>query len=207
MRSRFLPLGALLLLSFCSPANDRRSGETGMAGDEPGGVSGRDTMPSPAAPSTADADASTTPAAILSQMNVANTTEIQLARLAAKKASSPEVKRIAEKLAIDHSKNREQVRALSQQLNVPVTPAAGGDLSAADSVAMPADLQGKTGTEFDNAFVQHEIRDHETNIQRIQSQLLPAAQDPQLKSYLQKTIAEMQGHLASLNQVRQKIGS
>lgn len=207
MRSPHFPAAALLLLSFCSPGDDRRTAESGVAGNDSAGLPSRDTMATPAASAKAEAGSLITPAAILSQMNVANTIEIQLSRIAAKRASSTEVKRIAEKLAVDHSKNRQQVRALAQKLNVPVTPAAGGDVSAVDSIAMPADLQGKTGAEFDKAFVEHEIRDHESSIQKIQNKLLPAAQDPEVKSYLEKTVAEMQAHLAGLNEVQRKISS
>lgn len=204
MRSPF-PAAALALLTFCSPGNDRGVDGTETASDGSGGFSSRDTMEAPAPPAGANVSPGTTPAAILSQMNVANTTEIQLGRMAAKKASSTEVKRIAEKLAVDHNKNREQVQHLARKLNVSITPAAGGDVTASDSVAMPSELQTKSGAEFDRAFVEHQIADHEANIDRIQSQLLPAAQNPELETYLQKTLADMQGHLASLKEVQQKI--
>ena len=204
MRFPLFPVAASLLLSFCSPGDDRRTGEANTAAGAAGGLSSRDTLPADAAAGT---EATPTPAGILSQMNVANTIEIQLARIASKKATSPEVRRVAEKLAVDHSKNRQQVRALAQTLDVPLTPAAGGDVSASDSIAMPADLQVKSGAEFDKAFIAHEVRDHERSIEKIRGQLLPAAQDPRVKTYLQKTMAEMQGHLASLNEVEQKLGS
>lgn len=205
MRS-FLPAAALALLTFCSPGTDRRTDGTETASDGSGGFSVHDTVPasSPAADTNASPN---TPAAIFSQMNVANTTEIQLARMAAQKASSAEVRRIAEKLVVDHSKNREQVKALAQKLGAPVTPAAGGDITAADSAAIPPDLRTTSGAEFDRVFVEHQIRDHESNIDHIQNQLLPTAQDPQVRAYLQKTLAAMQGHLASLQEVKQKISS
>jgi putative membrane protein len=178
-----------------------------MADSAPGGISSRDTMQpvmgDSAAISAADA---TTPAGILSQLNVSNTMEIQLAALASKQAASPEVKQVAKKLATDHSKNREQVQALAQELDVTLTPARGGSLSGADSVALPPDLQGKSGADFDRAFIQHEINDHQSNIQKIETQMLSSAQDPQLKSYLQKTVTEMQSHLASLEQVQERLG-
>ncbi|HET6777853.1 MAG TPA: DUF4142 domain-containing protein [Gemmatimonadales bacterium] len=148
-----------------------------------------------------------TPAAILSQMNVANTMEIQLSRMAAKQATSPAVKRIATQLVTDHNKNRQEVTGLAKKLNVSLTPAAGGNVSASDSAAMPAELQGKSGTEFDRAFVQHQIQLHQNNIQKIESQLLPAVQEPQLKAYLQKTLKAMQGHLATLEKTEQQITS
>ena len=76
---------------------------------------------------------------------------------------------------------------------------------ASDSAAMPAELEGKSGAEFDRAFVQHQIQLHQNNIQKIQTQLLPAVQEAQLESYLQKTVKEMQGHLATLEKTEQQI--
>lgn len=216
MRTVFTPVVVMALVVSCSSGN-RRNTDTGMVEGGAGGLSTRDTIPSGAVSSPrSDSTATTTvdssatasdPAAILSQMNVANTTEIQLARLAAKKASSPKVKQIASKLATDHSKNREQLRALAQKLNVTLTPAQGGSVSAADSAAMPADLQGKSGRNFDRAFVQHEIADHQSNIQKLQTQAIPSARDAAVKAYLQKTVTEMQAHLSSLKQVQQQLGS
>lgn len=208
MKFALVPAIAMALLTYCSPGDGRQSNDTGMANDTSGGMSSADTAPSAApAPASDSAEAPTTPAAILSQMNVANTMEIQLSKMAAEKAASPAVKKVASKLATDHSKNRQQVRTLAQKLKVPLTPAAGGDVAAADSAAMPGDLQGKSGAEFDRAFVEHEIRDHESNIQKIQTQLLPATQDPQVKSYLQKTLTDIQGHLESLKQAEQQLSS
>jgi len=198
---------ALIFLASCSPAGERRAVETDSGGSGAGGLSSRDTMFAPAAPAGASTDSAATPAAILSQMNVANTVEMQVARMAAKKASSSDVKKLAEKLAVDHSKNREEVKALARKLNEPLTPAAGGDITAADSAAMPSDLEGKSGAEFDRAFVEHQIRVHQSNIQKLQDQMLPAAHNAQVKIFLQKSLADMQGHLASLQEVQQKISS
>lgn len=200
MRSVIFPAAALALLTFCSPGNNRRTGETGMATD----TAARPSTDSAAAAPGAEAVA---PAAILSQLYGANTTEIQVSKLAARKAASPAVKRIAGKLAAYHAKNRQQEQALAQKLNISLIPPTGAGASAADSTALPSDLQGKTGRDFDKAFVDHEIKDHEDNIQRIQTQLLPAASNPEVKAYLQDTLTAMRGHLASLKQVQQQLGS
>jgi putative membrane protein len=207
MQTRFLPLAAFVLLMSCSPDKGGRDDNSGMAEGAPGGLSSRDTMPTSTDTGAAGEIVDASPAGVLSQMNVANTIEIQLSNLAARKATAPAVKQVAQKLATDHSKNREQVRALAQQLNVQLTPARGGSISAADSVAMPSDLEGESGAEFDRAFIRHEIADHQTSVQKIEAQLLPAAESPQIKEYLEKTLTEMKGHLASLQQVQQQLGS
>jgi putative membrane protein len=210
MNMFWIPAAALSLLVACSPGNNRRGGDTGMADSAPGGLSSHDTIMSPDSAMETGAvggNTAVTPAGVLSEMNVANTTEIQLSTLASKKASSAQVKQLAKRLATDHTKNRQQVQALAQKLDVKLTPTQGGSLSAADSAAMPADLQGKSGAAFDKAFVQHEIEDHQTNIDRIQNQILPSIQNEDVKSYLQKTVSEMQNHLSSLKQVQQQLGT
>jgi putative membrane protein len=194
MRPQLLPIAALVLLTSCSPDNPRRDNETGMAlasaaGDSTGGDAG--------APG---------PSAILSQLHVSNTAEIQLSKLAARKASSPRVKEVANKLAADHAKNREEERALAQKLNVALTPGTAGEKAAADSEALPPELQGKTGLDFDKAFVEHEIKEHELNIEKLQNQLLPAAQNAEMKAYLQRALTAIEGHLADLKQVQQQLG-
>jgi predicted outer membrane protein len=153
MRSILLPAAALALLTFCSPDNNRGTRDTGTA----------EGVTDSAAAGTEVA----TPDAVLSQLYLANTAEVQLSRLAARKAS---------------------------------------DASTADSAAVPPELQGKIGPDFDVAFVEHEIQEHQGNIEKIQSQLLPAAQNPELKAYLQKTLTVMHQHLASLKQVEPQPG-
>jgi putative membrane protein len=200
MRFVLLPATALALLTFCSPGSNRRTGETAMATD----TAARPSTDSAAATPGAEA---VTPAAILSQLYAANTAEIQLSKLAARKAASPAVKRVAAKLAADHTKNRAEEQALAQKLHISLAPATGSETSATDSTALPSDLQGKAGHDFDKAFVDYEIKGHEDNIQKIQTQLLPAASNPEVKAYLQKTLTAIQGHLASLKQVQQQLGS
>jgi putative membrane protein len=205
MKLFLIPAAALALLTFCSPDRSRQDGETGMGGATAGGLSTNDTMPTAGGDSVAPTgNATPTPAGILSQLSVANTAEIQLAGLAAKQATSPQVKQVAKKLAADHTRNLEQLRALAQKLNLTLTSDQG---AAADSTALPPDLQGKSGPEFDKGFVQHEIEEHQANIDKIRTQMIPAAQNEQIKTYLQKTITEMEGHLAALKQVEQRLGA
>jgi len=199
---------ALALLTFCSPAKDRQASESGMGRDQAGGFNSNDTLATSArSDSAVRNEPAPTPSGILSQLNVANTTEITLAQVAEKKASSPTVKQIARRLASDHTKNRQQLQALAQKLGLNLTPARGGNVApvSGDSAAFPAQLEGKSGAEFDKAYLQHEIADHQSNIDKIQNQLLPAAQDQQVKGYLQKTLTEMEGHLAALKDADRKI--
>ncbi len=206
MRSLGLTAAALVLLTFCSPDNTRRNNETGMAQDGGGSLSAPDTVPSPTGDSIGASGGAPSPAGILSQLYIANSSEIQLSKLAARKAASPKLKQVANTLAADHARNRQEERALAQRLNVTLTPAAGGNLAASDSAVLPPELQGKAGSEFDKAFVEYEVREHEAGIEKIRTELLPAAQNAEVQAYLQKTLTTMQEHLADLKQVQQQLG-
>jgi len=212
MRSIVVPSAIMAFLVSCSPGN-RKGNESGMAEGGAGGLSSRDTLATTSATDSTTTTNSTTtntasaPAAILSQLDVANTAEIQLASAAAKKAASPKVKQIASKLAADHRNNREQLQALAQRLNLDLSPTQGGNISLADSARAPSDLMGKSGRDFDRAYVEYEITEHEANVQRLQTQAIPSVQNADVKAFLQKTVTEMQSHLSSLQQVKKQLGS
>jgi putative membrane protein len=202
-------LSLLVLLVSCS-SEHRRSTDSGMAEGGAGGLSTRDTMPatndtmSITRADSGKTGASSDPAAILSQMNFANTSEIQLSTVAVKKARSPQVKRIARKLAADHTKNREELRALAQKLNVTLTPEQGGSVSAAP---LPTDLRARSGHNFDRAYIDHEVEGHQSDIGRLETEAIPSVQNADVKAYLQRTVTEMQSHLSSLKQVQRQLGS
>ena len=193
MRSILLPAAALALLTSCSPDRSRQDSESGMTRMPPAGVD-----------SAAPADsAPPTPAALLSELGVANTAEIRLASRAAKQANSAPVKQAARKLVAEHSRNLEELRALAQKLGLNLTAPEPG--TGADGTALPADLEGKSGPDFDRAFLRHEIEEHQGNIEKIKAQLTPA-QNEQIRAYLQKTVINMDEHLAALKRVEQQLG-
>jgi putative membrane protein len=177
-------------LLACSPGTDRYDNETGLA---------RDT----AAPAPSDSGGVTAPG-LLSRLYLANTSELQLSSLAAGKAASPGVRRIARKLVHDHSRNREEQQALAQKLDVSLTPVALSE-AAPDSGSLPPELEGKTAIEFDTAYLEHEIAAHQASVDEIQNRLLPVTQSPEVRAYLQRTLTAMQGHLEALKQVRQQL--
>jgi len=140
---------------------------------------------------------------ILSVIATANQAEIQGAKDAQTKASNPQVKRFAAKLAHDHQKNEQEAQALAKRLGVDL---AGGAAAASESQsAAMGELASKTGADFDRAYVEHEIQDHQQNIDKIEHQMLPAAKDPQVKAFLQKTDREMKNHLQVAKQLEQQL--
>jgi putative membrane protein len=215
LRSTFAPIIGLAVLFACSPDNRRDTAaggasEIGMSADttvgadiagDTGAAVGTETASSGTATGAGDASLS----GIFSRLEVANTAEIQTGKLAATQARSPEVRQIAQRLVADHTKNRAELEALAQSKGVNVLPPAGGN-TARDTSGVLA-LKSLEGAEFDSAFVAAQLEAHQTNIDAIRTQMLPAAQDEDVRQYLQKTRAAMEEHLASLQKIQDQLQS
>ncbi|MGH7519456.1 MAG: DUF4142 domain-containing protein [Gemmatimonadales bacterium] len=200
-----LPATALAVLAGCSPASDR--GDTagsGTAGSETG-MASTDTGMAGTTSAGATTPAGTTDATgVLSQVAVANQTEIQQGEAAAKKATEPTVKQFATQIARDHKANSKQLEQLAAKVGATL---GDGDAQAATEAqsATMGELAGKTGKDYDQAFIEAQIQAHEQNIDKIRNQLLPASDNPEVREYLQQTAAAMEGHLASAKQLKQDL--
>lgn len=115
--------------------------------------------------------------------------EVELSRLAQTNAQSPEVKQFAQMMLTDHSKANDELRSIASQKGVTL-PAA---LDPKHQAIMQR-LQGLKGAEFDAAYVEAMIQDHEetTALFRTQSQ---NAADPQAQAFAAKHLPAIEGHL------------
>ena len=131
---------------------------------------------------------------IVAIFDAANTADIETGSLAAKRAQSKEVRDYGAMIAHDHEAVRQMGRDLAKKLGVTPTPPAG-DASAKTQAETMAALRAKHGADFDRALVQHEVAFHKSVIDAIQTTLLPAIQNPELKALVEKVVPAFQAHL------------
>jgi putative membrane protein len=124
----------------------------------------------------------------------ANTADIETGNLAAKRGSTNEVRQFGAMLARDHAMVRQQGRDLAQKLGVTPTPPKSNQ-SARDQAAVMGRLTGLKGAEFDRAFLQREVQFHKDVIAAIESTLLPAIKNQELKALVVKVTPAFQAHL------------
>lgn len=134
-------------------------------------------------------------ATIVAIFDNANSVDIQTGKLAAKRGSSNEVRQFGAMLARDHDMVRQQGRDLAKKLGVTPTPPAG-DQSAQEQAAVIRRLSGLLGPEFDRAFLQREVEFHKDVIAAIETTLLPAIKNEELKALVVKVAPAFQAHLA-----------
>jgi putative membrane protein len=120
--------------------------------------------------------------------------DVTAGKQALSKASNKEVKAFAENMVRDHEAVNKLALDLVKKLNV--TPedndtSKGLSKQAADK---SAELSKLSGAAFDKAYVANEIAYHKAVDGALETQLIPSANNPELKSLLQTGLKIFQGH-------------
>ena len=144
-------------------------------------------------------------ATIVAIFDGANTADIETGRLAEQRGASKEVRAIGASLARDHQAVRQQGRDLAKKLGVTPTPPTPNAYAQAHTKAMAA-LSGKSGADFDRAFLDHEIAFHQAVIDAVTGTLLPAITNPELKAFVEKIAPAFQAHLDMARAAKRQLG-
>ena len=124
--------------------------------------------------------------------------EVQVAQLAAAKATDPQVKSFASMLVDHHTNANNELVQLANARKV--------ELPAAPPRGMRRDVEKlgkKTGEEFDREFVRNVgIKAHEKDIKLFES-ARKNVKDAQLKAFVEKTLPVLQQHLQAASQLPQ----
>jgi putative membrane protein len=136
----------------------------------------------------------------------ANQVDIDAGKLAASKASSPEVKKFGQQMVTDHTGVNKQASDLAAKLKV--TPADnptsqslkdGGEKNVAR-------LNGLSGAAFDKAYIEHEVVYHQAVLDALDKTLIPGASNPELKALLVKVRPAFVAHLEHAKKIQSSLG-
>ena len=125
------------------------------------------------------------------------TAEVQLGQLAQQKSQSEDVKQFGQKMVQDHSQLGDQMKPIAQQLGV---KEAKGP-SKKDKQLM-AKLEGLSGQQFDEAYIQAMVKDHKQDLKDFQNEA-QNAQDPNVKQAAQQGAGVISQHLQMIQQIAQ----
>jgi putative membrane protein len=125
----------------------------------------------------------------------ANSIDSAAGVMAKQKGSSKAAKDFAQTMINDHGAVNKQAVALAKKLNV--TPE-DNDVSKSlksGADASTSNLQGKSGADFDKAYIDHEVAFHQTVLDALDKTLIPGAQNAELKALLTKVRPSIAAHL------------
>jgi len=115
--------------------------------------------------------------------------EVELGKLAADKASNPDVKKFGQRMVDDHSKANDELKAIAGRKNI--TLPAGPD---AKQKAMYDRLAKLSGAAFDRAYMQAMVTDHVTDVAAFKREA-QTGKDPDIKDFATKTLPTLEDHL------------
>ena len=141
---------------------------------------------------------------IVAIFDAANTFDVETSQLALKTSRNKAVRDLAQQFANDHKSVRQQGRDLAKKLSVTPTPPKPFALAEAHAKAME-ELRAKSGADFDQAYVTHEVNFHQAVLDAVKSTLLPAIKNAELKAFVEKVGPAFGGHLEAAKQLQKRL--
>ncbi|MGH7694401.1 MAG: DUF4142 domain-containing protein, partial [Gemmatimonadaceae bacterium] len=141
----------------------------------------------PATPATPDGE-------VLGAFIAANQHEVEHSRLGSQQGSTQPIRDLARGFARDHDDLVQRARELATKQSITSTVPAGDPIGQPHGQTMTT-LKGKSGVDFDRAYLQHEVDYHQALMNALNTDWLPKATNQELKTFLQQTVPAFQAHL------------
>lgn len=120
-----------------------------------------------------------------------NAMEVEMGQMAARKAPSQQVRQFGQMLATDHGRNNAKAMPLIREMNITLP-----ETMAPQDHKTIEEFTRLKGQQFDQRFVQHEVKDHE-HVIKIFQKFAKDAQNPQVRQFAEQTIPVLEKHLAA----------
>jgi putative membrane protein len=153
---------------------------------------------------SADGASALDDATIVAIFDAANTADIETGNLAAERAQNPEVREFGKMLARDHQMVRQQGRDLAKKLGVTPTPPKPDEGAKAHAAAMKT-LRSVPAAAFDHAFLQHEVAFHKSVIDAVNTTLMPAIRNEEVKKLVTTVAPAFVAHMEAARNLDNRI--
>jgi putative membrane protein len=125
--------------------------------------------------------------------------EVSLGQLASSKATNPDVKAFGDRMVTDHTRLNDELKQLAQSKGV--TLPADVDQESKDTADK---LSKASGKEFDKAYIDDMVKDHEKDVKEFEKQSKDA-KDPDLKAWVTKSLPTLKDHLKMAKEAKAKV--
>jgi putative membrane protein len=146
-----------------------------------------------------------TDSSIAEIVKTADEAEIDAAKLAKKHATDDQVKSFAEQMIKDHKDDKHDNKSVAKKNKISEEKSDESKALKKMAKDKESELKKLKGAEFDKAYVQSQIEMHKDLLQKLESDYIPKANNPELKAYLEKTKVAVQGHLAKAEEIQKSL--
>ena len=193
-----LALGAAVAMAACKKS-DTGAADTGIAAADTGMAAAADTgmaaAPAPAALSDAN---------IVYILDNANKLDSAAGSIAGTKGTAADVREFGQRMMRDHHSLRKQGQDLAKKLNVTPAAPANDDSQASYDKTMSMLNGAAKGKDFDKAYIDNEVTYHAAVLQTA-TIAMGAAQNAELKNFIQKAAPAIQAHLDMAKSIQGKM--
>ncbi|TDE17337.1 DUF4142 domain-containing protein [Dyadobacter psychrotolerans] len=179
--STFLTLATIAMLSGCGSKSTETTDTTEFADSTNEAVA--DDAASDSTAAFAEDDAEFAVAAANGGM-----AEVALSKIAEEKATDPKVKEFAKQMVTDHSKANDELKTLAESKSITLPSAPNEEKQKA-----AADLGGKSGSDFDKAYISQMKKDHDQTVKLFED-AQKEVKDAGLKAFIDKTLPVVKAH-------------
>ncbi len=141
---------------------------------------------------------------VVALLNTIDTNEIEAAQLAQQKAVSPDVRAYATRLIEEHTGMVTKNQEVARRMNIePDQPHIASSLNNAHQGTMD-NLRIKSGAEFDQTYLDYQIRMHERAVSLVEDHA-DSAEEARLRRHLLQARPDLLSHLAEARSIQQQM--
>jgi putative membrane protein len=140
-------------------------------------------------------------------VTIANTGEIEQAKLASAKAKDAKVKKLAAMIIQHHTESNKNAEKIAKTAKIEPKPSALSDKLMADGTAATGTFKDLKGADFDKAYIDAQIAEHQAVLALFDSKLIPAAQNPELKKELEAFRPKVESHLKEAQTIKDALAA
>jgi putative membrane protein len=158
-------------------------------------------------PSPTEAQPTLSDAQIIEITHTANAGEIEQARLAQTKAKDARVKKLAAMMIKDHSDADAKGLKLAKKASLTPATSPTAESLKSDAESNTTALKSQMGADFDKAYVDAQVKEHQAVLDTIDQKLVPSAQNADLKAYLADVRTAVAMHLDHAKDLQSALSS
>ncbi len=135
-------------------------------------------------------------------------TEVELGKMAADKASSPEVKQFGQRMVQDHGKANQQLMELATKHKIEADGTYGTPPLRADQTKAPTaeDMAKLSGKEFDRTYAKMMVDDHKKAVALFKEQA-EKGEDAEVRKAAATTLPTLEEHLQMAEKLAGEVGA
>jgi putative membrane protein len=141
----------------------------------------------------------TAPNSFMTEAAKGGIAEVELSRVATTKAQNAEVKKFAQQMIQDHTNANAELKQLAGKKNITLPT----ELDA-EHKALKDRLSSLSGAEFDKAYINAMVSDHEKTVNLFKTQA-DGGTDAETRAFAAKTLPKLQGHLDMVKGIQGKM--